>query len=128
MIGAERSSLGGFMKAILAVLLLFATVAFAASVPSPPTGLVVDGPLFVQWETVTENIDGTPCNDLAGYRVYYSATSPVTKSSPRFDVGYATKYEIHGLVHGTLYYFAGTAFDFAGNESPLSNEIARTYP
>ncbi len=69
-----------------------------------------------------------PERDLAGYRVYYGeSSSPHAKV---VDVGLTSTpdspvYTVNDLVEGKTYFFAVTAYDSAGNESGLSNEVSK---
>lgn len=79
----------------------------------------------VNWTPPTENTDGTALTDLSGYKIHYGTeskkyTTTVTVSNP----GLAT-YVIASLPPGT-YYFAVTAYNAAGTESPLSSEATAT--
>jgi len=81
--------------------------------------------IVLQWDANTES-------DLAGYKVYYQANS----STPPFDgagaiqgvapvdVANQTTATISGLDPGTDYYFAVTAYNTSGMESPYSNIVA----
>jgi hypothetical protein len=94
--------------------------AFAISV-----GTSADGKIELSWEAPTENEDGTPLTDLAGYRIYYGTipgeyTHAITIENP----GVLT-YVIENLVPAT-YYFAATAFNAEGEESEFSEETAST--
>src|SRR5262245_7424620 len=61
-----------------------------------------------------------------GYTVYSGES---TRSySNRNDVGNATTIQVNGLVEGTTYYFAVTAYDSAKTESVYSNEVSKTIP
>ncbi|WP_447979345.1 BACON domain-containing protein [Candidatus Nitrospira bockiana] len=65
-------------------------------------------------------------SDLAGYRVYMG-TAPGTYGSPT-DVGNVTSHKVVGLLPGTTFYFAVTAYDKSGNESSYSNEVSKSIP
>ena len=99
------------MKKIIIILaLLMATTAFA-------------GTATLNWDIPTTNTDGTALTDLAGFKVYYGATtniytSVVTVPSP------TTNHYIMTLSTGT-YYFAVTAYNTSGSESDFSNEIVK---
>lgn len=82
------------------------------------------GSAKLSWSPPTANEDGSPANDLAGYRIYIG-TEPGRYGAP-IDVGLVSEYVINGLEIGRTYYFAMTAFDSSGNESALSNELAKT--
>jgi hypothetical protein len=64
--------------------------------------------------------------DIAGYRVYWGTASQ--NYSNLRDVGPVTTATISDLSEGLTYYFAATAYDIAGLESPLSSEISYTVP
>jgi len=74
--------------------------------------------------SVTLAWDPSPDPQVVGYRVYYGvATGNYTNSAP---VGMVTTATLTGLVVGTKYYFAATAFDTNGVESIFSNETSYT--
>ena len=73
------------------------------------------------WDAVTENVDSSPCTDLAKYRIHYGFSSGDYTSS--VDVTSATSRQICNLQVGKTYYFAVTAIDTSQNESGYSNEV-----
>ncbi|HOO45239.1 MAG TPA: fibronectin type III domain-containing protein [Deltaproteobacteria bacterium] len=73
---------------------------------------------------VSWNINTEP--DLDGYIVYYGTYSGFYQQS--VDVGLSTSRDIDGLSQGTAYYFAVSAYDTSGNESPLSSEASILIP
>jgi hypothetical protein len=64
--------------------------------------------------------------DVAGYRLYYGASSGNYSSS--IDVGNTTTRMVDSLEAGATYYFVVTAYNSAGLESAPSNEVAYTPP
>ena len=62
--------------------------------------------------------------NVAGYRLYYGPTSRIYTNS--IDVGNTTSNKVSGLVNGSTYFFAVTAYTTAGVESAYSNEINYT--
>ena len=76
------------------------------------------------WDAPTTNADGTPLTDLAGFKIYYGASSG--NYSQNINVGNVTTYTVDNLTEGLTYYFATTAYDTAGNESKYSNEVSKT--
>jgi hypothetical protein len=66
----------------------------------------------------------SPSTDVAGYRVYYGTASGVYTNSVDSVTG--TNTTLTGLAAGTTYYFAATAVDANGDESPFSNETSYT--
>ena len=84
------------------------------------------GTVQLSWYPPATNADGSPINDLAGYRIYYGTTS--RDYSNYIDVGNVTTYQISNLTDGRTYYFAATSYDTSENESIYSNEINRFIP
>jgi len=85
----------------------------------------------LRWQAPTQNVDGTPLNDLGGYFVYWGIQSRAYSpgeggGSVRIDSPRITQWEAD-LAPGP-YYFALTAFDKEGNESAYSNEVLKTIP
>ena len=62
--------------------------------------------------------------NVAGYKIYYGLASGVYSNT--ISVGSSTNATITGLAAGTTYYFAATAVDALGVESPFSNETSYT--
>jgi hypothetical protein len=63
---------------------------------------------------------------VAGYNIYYgSASHDYTNEVP---VGNVTSASISGLVAGSTYFFAATAYDASGQESAFSNEASYVIP
>jgi hypothetical protein len=76
--------------------------------------------------TVTLAWDPNPESDVVGYRLYYGTTS---RAYPNVtDVGKVTTSSVSGLVSGTTYFFAVTAYNSAALESAYSAEITYTVP
>jgi len=71
----------------------------------------------LQWGANSES-------DLAGYKVYQGTT--VGSYGLSSDVGKVTTYTSSNLQAGLTYYFAVTAYDTSGNESPPSIEVSKT--
>ena len=80
--------------------------------------------------------DASPSPEVTGYRLHYQAGSdalPFTGSgadqgSSPVDVGNSLTASLSGLSDGQTYYFTVTAYDAAGNESPVSNIISVQVP
>ncbi|TLY75855.1 MAG: fibronectin type III domain-containing protein [Gammaproteobacteria bacterium] len=91
--------------------------------PSPPAP--TSPAVTLAWEPPTQNGDGTPLTDLAGYKIHYGTESQnYTQTVPVANAGLAS-YVIDGLAAGT-YYFAVTAYNSAGTDSPPSDEVSAT--
>jgi len=76
--------------------------------------------------SVTLAWDADPDPDLAGYRVYSGTASGVYTQEE--DVGNATTATVANLIAGATYFFAVTAYDIFGLESPPSNEVSAETP
>jgi hypothetical protein len=66
-------------------------------------------------------------SDLAGYKIYVGTSSGTYDfpGSP-FRVNKIATYTVTNLQQKTTYFFAISAYDIAGNESPLSNEASKS--
>jgi hypothetical protein len=119
------------MKRLL-VLIIAASAAFSGCIdginhpdrtpPTPPSGLsTATGDNFIElfWKR-------SPERDVAGYNVFVSSS-------------YDGRYELIGssespyfldkdAVNGNVYYYAVTAYDYEGNESELSKDVAYDIP
>jgi len=95
----------------------------AAANADPPTAS--SGAVTLNWTPPTENTDGTPLTNLAGYDIHYGTQSGnYTQSISVSNPGIAT-YVVDNLTPGT-YYFSVAAVNSAGTESPLSAEVQQT--
>jgi hypothetical protein len=63
---------------------------------------------------------------IAGYRLYYGTSSH--NYSTMLDLGNVTSGTITGLTAGQTWYFAVTAYNVVGLESPFSGELSYTLP
>ena len=61
---------------------------------------------------------------VTGYNIYYGTASGVYPN--KISIGNGTSMAITNLTEGTTYYFAATAYDASGQESPFSNEASYT--
>ena len=99
-------------------------VAFRAtgtqSPPNPPPATNVT----LAWNANPPTSD--PATNTTGYRMHIGfASGNYTQST---DVGKNTTFTLTNLTSGSTYYFAVTAYDAAGVESPPSNEVSFTAP
>jgi len=94
--------------------------AFSIQVVATATGSAT-----LSWNPPTQNTDGSPLNNLAGYKVYWGTqqgnyTNSVTIPNP----GIAT-YVVNQLTPAR-WYFAVTAYSSSGVESGFSNVASKT--
>ena len=80
-----------------------------------PFSLLAASSVTLAWNPST----GT---NIAGYRIYYGATSRTYTNT--VAVGNVTTATISNLVSGATYYFAATAYDTSNLESDFSNEAS----
>jgi hypothetical protein len=71
--------------------------------------------------SVTASWEANVEPDLKGYKLYYGSDKGNYTES--IDVGNVTEKELASLTDGQLYFFAVTAYDSSGNESPKSTEV-----
>lgn len=83
---------------------------------APVTG---NGVATLSWLPPTQNSDGSPLLDLAGYRVYSGRAATGLLPIVRVDNPGITVVVVDGLASGT-HYFAVSAFAASGAESALS--------
>lgn len=94
--------------------------AFSISVVGTASGAVT-----LSWEPPTENEDGTPLMDLAGYHVYWGTSNgEYTNFATVSDAG-TTSFVVDELTAAT-WYFATTAFNSDGFESDYSDTKSTT--
>ena len=101
------------------------TTTAGAAGSTAPTTLVAGTSLTLGWVAPTQNSNGTPITELAGYKIHYGTTSQdytkvVAVSNPSIS-----RYVLDSLASGT-YFFAIAAYNSKGIESTLSGEISAT--
>ena len=77
------------------------------------------------WVAPTENNNGSPLTNLAGYKIHYGTASQDYTQVVALNNPSLNRYVLDSLPSGT-YYFAITAYNSAGIESNLSGEITTT--
>jgi hypothetical protein len=90
---------------------------FAITVEPVPTASYT-----VSWIAPTENEDGTPLTDLAGYRIYYGTSSGNYSETIAIDSAGVTSYMIENLTSGT-YYLVMTSINSQDMESKETPEL-----
>jgi hypothetical protein len=89
---------------------------------------IATGTATLSWTPPTENTDGSPLTDLAGYNLYWGTESGTYSSAVTLNGTGVTSYVVENLLSGATYYFAITAFNGEGMESSFSNEASKTIP
>ena len=88
---------------------------------------VTTGSATVFWTAPTQNTNGTPLTDLAGYTIYYGTSPSALTQTIQLANPSATSYMVGGLSAGT-YYFAVAAYTTAGTQSTRSSAGSKTIP
>jgi hypothetical protein len=83
-----------------------------------------NGSATLSWTPPTTRIDGSPLNNLAGYKIFYGRMSGVYDYEVEIDNPGVVTYVVEGLVSGD-WYFTLAAFDTDGLQSDRSNEVLR---
>lgn len=91
----------------------------------PAFRIQVVGAATLTWTAPIQNMDGSVLKDLAGYLVYYGTSTATLLPVAAVTDPATHSYRIGGLSPGT-WYFAVTAFNDWGVESPLSNIGSKT--
>lgn len=86
-----------------------------------------DGSVTLTWTPPTQNTDGTPLTDLAGYKIYRGTESGVYNNITTVANPSIASWVTDVLPAGT-YYFAATSYNEAGVESVFSNEVTKVVP
>jgi hypothetical protein len=124
----SRSAANLLKNSAIMSLLQPSTPVVTAPPPSPPPSTPPPTPPpspSTENVTLTWTANGEP--DLAGYKIYVGTNSGTYgfPGSP-FVTGKVTSYTISNLPKGQTYYFAISAYDSAGNDSPLSAEVSKS--
>jgi len=83
------------------------------------------GSALLSWLPPTQNTDGSPLTNLAGYKVYWGTSPGVYVNSVTLKQGGLASYLVESLTPNS-YYFAITAMTTAGTESQYSNVATKT--
>jgi hypothetical protein len=87
---------------------------------------VATGTATLSWQPPTENTDGSPLQDLAGYIVYWGTESGNYPHSETIASPGATSFVVTNLLPGQTYFFAVTAYNNGDLESGFSNEGSKS--
>ena len=81
-----------------------------------------DGFVTLNWDAPTQNSDGSPLMDLAGFKIYYRKNSDPFNREVRIDNPSITTYVVEQLSPAT-YHLVATAITSSGVESWYSAEV-----
>jgi Putative Ig domain len=108
----------------------------SATASLPPFNITVSGTpgsttpgtgnATLSWIAPTQNSDGTPLTNLAGYNIYYGTDSSALTQTIQVTSASALSYIVSGLATGTTWYFTVTSYTSAGEESPRSPVLTKT--
>ena len=104
---------------------IFWAILLEAALFVPSFGEVTGKTPAITSTTVTLSWDKSPSRAVKGYRLR-CGLNPGRSYSRIVDVGKVTTYQISNLIPGKTYYCVVTAYDTAGRESPVSNQISFT--
>ncbi len=105
------------MSCLRLVLLSFAVV--LGVMLNTPTEGAPQASVTLAWDASTDS-------SVAGYHLYVGGVSQ--NYTNMIDTGSTASGTVSGLVAGSTYYFAVTAYDIAGLESPFSTQVTYTVP
>jgi hypothetical protein len=86
------------------------------------------GSATLTWTAPTQNEDGSPLTDLAGYRVHWGTASRNYSNSATIPNPGVTTYVVENLLAGRTYFFAMTAGNSDGVYSDYSVEASKAIP
>lgn len=90
---------------------------------APPPKAATTTSITLGWEPPTRNSDGSLITNLAGYKIHYGTASSEYTATIALQNAGLTRYVVDNLPSGT-YYFAITAYNSQGVESPMSGEVS----
>lgn len=85
------------------------------------------GTANIRWTPPTQKVDGTPLDNLAGYKIVYGTSASAMTNIIDIKNPTATSHVIENLPPAT-YYFAPKAYNTDGTESGLGPIVARAIP
>jgi hypothetical protein len=79
----------------------------------------------LSWMPPTQNVDGSPLTNLAGYRISYGTSATALTQTIQVASPSATSYVVSNLAPGT-WYFAIRSYTSGGTESAQSNIASKS--
>ena len=101
----------------------------AASLPafSATVQAIGLGSATLSWTAPTQNTDGSPLTNLAGFKIYWGPTAGTYPNTVTLNNPGLNTYVVENLASGT-YFFAASALNSAGGESALTAAASKTIP
>ena len=109
---------------VLALLLAVTINVCVSCRESVTANQVSTGSTTLSWMPPTQNSDGSPLTDLAGYKIYYGSESGNYQNSIQIDNPGIAIYVVEYLTPNT-YYFVISTINSSGVESQFSNEVSK---
>jgi hypothetical protein len=101
--------------------------ALRGTVTSPTPPPVNTGSAILTWVPPSQNTDGSPLIDLAGYKVYWGPAQGNYPNSVTISNGGITGHTVNNLTQGQ-WYFVVTSVSSSGRESAFSNVATKVIP
>lgn len=86
------------------------------------------GSATVSWVAPTQNTDGSPLSNLAGYHVYYGTSATNLSQMQAVSGAGATSAVVGNLTSATTWYFGVKAYTNTGVESVMSSVTSKAIP
>lgn len=116
------ADVGAYADVIISV-----TDGVSSSVLAPFTitvAAIATGQATISWTAPTQNVDGTPLTNLAGYKIYYGQDS--TRLSKVIKVGVGTSRAVIENLAVGKWYFAMSSYNSSGVESARTAAVSKT--
>jgi hypothetical protein len=117
------AQIGSFPNIVIAVTNGKATAALPAF--SITVTQVSNGSATLSWLPPTQNADGSPLTDLAGYHIYYGTDPATLSQTVKIDNPGLSSYVVENLAPAT-WHFAMKAFNSKAEESALIGVVSIT--
>jgi hypothetical protein len=106
-----------------------ALAAFGITVSAAPaSGGATSGSATVSWVAPTQNTDGSPLSNLAGFHVYYGTSSTNLSQMQTVSGAGANNAVVGNLTSGGTWYFGVKAYTNTGVESAMSSVSSKAIP
>ncbi len=98
----------------------------SVSLPAFPIAVtqMANGSATIEWVAPTENTNGTPLTNLAGYRIYYGTSASAMTKTVQIAHPSTVSYEVTNLSPGTWYFSVRsyTSANVESNNSPVASK------